>query len=269
MSWRQFFVVAIAISFASSIFAAEVKDESKIAAGVEKLLTEGWSTTSDAKATADAHYQSLRQIAAGDSRIDYAFALVQLKQRRLTEAAAQLKSLSRDKQLGFQALRIKAWLSMLTKEYSHALIESQQVADLFPKEEFNGEQEAPYEECAAMLGRFFGFLEGPAAGAIGDSIVSTARNRVLDRLSDGRRRAFEDGRTKVLAKFTDLTTEKEKKKDDNIAAATEQADKTKQDLEKQKGDIAAQVERLEKRIESGRAEFDGSCLLYTSPSPRD
>lgn len=255
MSWRHIFVVIAAIT---SSYHSLQADEAKIAAGVENLVTVGWATSSDAKTAADQQYQALKQLAAADSRIDYAYALVQLKQRRLNEAATQLKGLSRDKQLGFQALRTKAWLSMLLKDYQPALVESQQLADLFPKEEFNGAPEAPYEECAAMLGRFFGYLEGPAGGAVADSILTSARNRVLDRLGDGRRRAFEDGRSKVLLKFTELTTEKEKTKDDNIAAATDQAEKTKQDIEKQKSEIASQVERLEKRVESSRAEFDSA-----------
>lgn len=154
------------------------------------------------------------------------------------------------------AWKLKAWLSMLTKEYDAAMSEMQRVADLMPGEQSDDEAETTYSELASVLGRMVGFLEGPAKEGVDAARLADCRQKIAARLTSARRLKFDEGRRSVVEQHAGAAEEAEQ----TGAAAEEEAAKRKekmlQDLEHKAEETAAQAEAEQKRVEEVKKQLE-------------
>ncbi|HND54718.1 MAG TPA: hypothetical protein PLV92_20040, partial [Pirellulaceae bacterium] len=98
----------------------------------------------------------------------------------------------------------------------------------------------PALEHATFLGRILGYMEGPQADAIPKATYATVRKKIVERLTDDRRKAFEDGAKELVDEFLELSEAKEIGREQ----AKEQAE---QDKEERLKTIDAQRERDKQR----------------------
>ncbi|MCP3696123.1 MAG: hypothetical protein GY917_28250, partial [Planctomycetaceae bacterium] len=88
---------------------------------LEKLLAEGWQVTLHNYHEAVSLANSLRQRTRPDHRLEYALLLIQLKQRKYTDAEKALKSLLSTYPDYLPLWQARIWFSVVTRKYEAAL----------------------------------------------------------------------------------------------------------------------------------------------------
>jgi len=187
-----------------------------------KLLTDPWEKSADGLIAADGFHRQAKGVAAGDPRVDFALALVQLRYLRFTEAEKTLTRLSTAAPNYRPATQAKIHLSILMKKHSQALTEldaySRRVAatpDATPDAEAR-------REGAEFIGSIFGYLEGPAAKSISQASVADVRGKVLERFDTAQREAFAAAFGGVTERFSQLSDDTQRTKAEGLAAQKEQ-----------------------------------------------
>jgi len=214
---------------------------------VAELLETGWQRSVKARAAAQKQYDQLRKIAPDDPRLPYAYALVQLRQLRYPEAARLLDEvLSQDKK-NLTFWKVRAWLSVLTKEYDSALLEMQRLAELLPAEDALGDAETPYRQTAEFLGRLCAYLEGPVQASVDDRALDDCRQQILKRLTTTRKAAMEEGRKDLLQQFSGAVEETEKTSAEAKATAAKHRQQILGDLDRQQEELKTEATAAEAR----------------------
>jgi hypothetical protein len=256
------FLVPYAVLMASPLSAAEaeLKDE------VAKLFAVGWQPSLKARSACAEQFARLDKMAPVDRRIPYAYALVHIRQRSYPYAARLVSGVLAKEPHNLYAWRVKIWLSMLTKQYSAAMAEADKVAGVIGVDttESAGDVGGPQLEMAAFLGRIYGFFDGPASDQLAAAAVETSRKKVVNRLTEPQREAFEDGRKTVVDRFADMTGEQTRTREQAVVDAEARAAQIKADLSAQADRIAQELnkigpqqEKLESELQSELSSIDG------------
>ncbi len=216
-------------------------DEDALRAAVDEMFELGWSGSFKSHAPTDNQFKKIQQIQPGDVRAVYAYAIVQIKQRRYKDAAQLLTHLVEYKPDHMRGWKAKAWLSMFTKDYSKSLVELDRVSRMLPEKEASVEEKIANLETAQFLGRMFGYLEGPQENAVTDVLLKSYKDRIIARLGQDRTFAFEDANKKVVGTFAKL--------DDEINGVEQQANEDAQQQREQKlADLDQERAKLEERL---------------------
>src|SRR5688572_5392972 len=153
--------IVVALSTSASALDAPAK------AAIGKLLEVGWSASPQARTAADLQYDEVLRVAAGDKAALTASLLVLLQQRRYDEALKRADALLAKDETDLTALRAKAWITTLLKNYQAAMIAADQLSQqLQAKPPTNEAEQAVHDELFAFLGRIYGYLGGPIADAV-------------------------------------------------------------------------------------------------------
>ena len=224
--------------------------------GLRQLLDAGWQKSVKARDEATQLYARLKVAAPGDIRVSQAYLLALLKQSRYPEALKVVDEvLARDKK-NVEALQIRTWLLVITKEYNAAMGDMQRLGDLLPQQEAEGDAEQVNRDVAAYLGRLCGFMEGPAKEAVDDISLTRCRERILSRMITPRQEPFEQARRGIIAQFSGAAEGAEQ---DKAAAEAEAARLKEQKVEQASRtaeDAAARVSEAESREQNARSERD-------------
>jgi hypothetical protein len=216
--------IAALVFHPSSADAAEtaVATDPQLRDALTKLLTDPWEKSADGLVAADDFYRRAKGIAAGDPRVDFALALVQLRYLRFSEAEKTLTRLSTAAPSYWPATQAKIHLSILMKKHSQALTEldaySRRVAstpDATPDAEAR-------REGAEFIGSIFGYLEGPAAKLISQASVADVRGKVLERFDAAQRESFSTAFGSVTERFSQLSDDTQRTKAEGLIAQKEQ-----------------------------------------------
>jgi hypothetical protein len=210
-------------------------------ASIARLLDVGWSITPQSRAAADEQWTEVQRLAGSDLRAIKASWLVLMQQRRFDEALKRI-----DQQLSktpddLSALRAKAWVQTVLKNYPRAFLTADRLSSLVSKGRPSTDEEiSQHNELIAFLGRLIGFFGGPVAEQINQEERKALEKKWLQRLDDSTKDIFEDARNSVLAKYLDMIDESASSKEKALATA-------KADKEKSLAELQAENERLEAR----------------------
>jgi len=233
-------------------------DEAEARAAIAKLLDVGWATTPQARVAADLQRDEVARTASGDPRALAAAWLVLLQQRRYDDGLKRIDEHLVRSPNDLNALRAKAWVQAILKNYPAALVSadklSQQLAADPPQTEAERED---HKELIGFLGRLLGYLGGPVAATVNQEQRKAAEKAILARLEASRQPLFEDAFNGVLAKFIAMTDESSDARDQAVAAAVAEKDKTLAEIEADRQQAAARAKELEERRKSVQAEFQG------------
>jgi hypothetical protein len=250
--YRQAVVVVLMLGIVAAGVcgtAAEPSSGATLKRRVERLLETGWPRTADARAEASRRYDRLAPLVASEPRIPYAYALVQIRQYRYAEAIGLLDQVIAATPGNLTARELRIWLAILMKDYGKALGQMPQLVERLGVEKATADAELPLLELTGRLGRMCGFLEGPVQGGVDQTARAACVERLVSRLSDARRKAFEAGRKTVLHQFAAMGEETEM----TTANAKESGEKIRkrvlEDLDQQAGDLAAKTEAEKTRLE--------------------
>ena len=223
-------------------------DEAAANAAIAKLLEVGWSNTPKAREAADSQFAEVRRLAGASPQALSASLLVLLQQRRFDDAQKRVDEILANDPADWAALRAKVWLAAVTKNYSGAMLAadvlSLQLAADPPRAD---DEQAVHDELQSFLGRIFGFLGGPVADNVNQEERKAAERQIVQRISQSRQVKFEEARDGVIAKFLELTGDKDDERKRVIDQAAAAREKTLKELETEKDAIAGRAKELEGR----------------------
>jgi len=239
--------------------AAEQPQGAGLAVEVKKLFQLGWDRTQESRRQAAEQYDRLDRLAPADSRIPYAYALVQLRQYRYAEAARLLdQSLRRDKN-NLAAKKLQIWLAVLTKQYNQALVQMRGLAELLGgKDAAAGLRRA--DDLPAFLGRISGYLAGPVRPQVSQPALTACQGRIVARLATPEKTAFEQARRHVLDQFSGAAEAVELSATEAQLLAAQRKDHVLEELDRKlqqaEAQIAEQRARAAKRQEQLKYEIE-------------
>ena len=158
---------------------------------LEKFFKLGWDLSPEARLQADEHYDELRPFAQGDSRLKYSLAVIKIKQLKYQDALKLVTEVVATDKKNLNAWQAKIWLTVLTKNYSQAMVDLEKAAQAMPPIDESNDKNAEVKlEMATFMGRVFGFLEGPAASHTNEDDRIAQRKKLTAKLSPERKAAF-------------------------------------------------------------------------------
>ncbi len=227
----------------------------QLPAAVAQFFETGWNPLTARERSLAVEFEQLRQLAPGDQRVAYAFALIELKNRHYAETARLLDDvLSADKD-DLAARRAKVWLLMLTRRYPAALVEMELLAKSLPPPNAGGRDEDTRREMAAFLGRMFAFLEGPMSGAVVEHVLADSRERVTVRLNPQRRAVFDAANRELIRRFATLDLDRENRQEQAKDAEQRDLDRVHDGIDRERRQLADQRKILDARSDTLRADL--------------
>ena len=239
----------------ASILASTVRPEVVANDQIAGLLELGWDRSPKAGAAAVEFFSQIQDAGAHDPRLLYAHSLVLIRHRKYDEAANLLDEIVSREPENLPAHRARIWIAMLTKNYNQALAQMESLSRQFPEHDLAGDQEEPYRQSAAFLGRLIGYLEGPAASSVAEHIREDHRQTIIDRLSTGRRQVFDDAVQQVLDRFAEIDLLRDQRRDDARLEQEEIRQRELKRLSDQKEDLEKQQASLDKAANRLEQEF--------------
>jgi hypothetical protein len=233
-----------------------VRAETAAGTAIAKLLEVGWSIAPQARVAADLQWSEVQRLAGSDVRAIEASWLVLMQQRRFDEALKRLDEHLAKSPDDFDALRAKAWVQTVLKNYAVAFVTADRLSVLLSKNRPTTEEgEVEHEEAIAFLGRLIGFYGGPAADLINQEERKSREKKWLDRLDESNKVVFEDARNGVLARYIDMTDESANAKERAIATAKAEKDKSLAELQIEGGKLDEKAKELEEKRNKLNSEF--------------
>jgi len=212
---------------------------------VEKLFEIGWPASYKTRALADEQFGTIQQVKSGDVRAVYAYALVQIKQRRYPEADKLLGQLLDFDPTHLHAAKAKAWLSMLAKNYTQSLVELDRLVQM------KASSDDDKLEAVRYAGRLVGYLEGPADGSVNEPTLQAAKRKIFSRLDDKQIAEFDKARDGVIEMHHSFSLEQEQTADEAKAQAEKDRERELKELESEqtqleerRSEIAPEIEKL-------------------------
>ncbi|MEK6235143.1 MAG: hypothetical protein N2C14_10545, partial [Planctomycetales bacterium] len=198
------------------------------ASPTQRLLEAGWEKGIAAQKAAAEIYDQAAIGTPDDVALHYSHALVQLKHRRYREAETLLKAvLSRqDNHPGARGAML--WTSALRKKYSETLAQAESWS-----EELGKASSPDRNERVEFVGRIFGFLQGPAAKSVAAANATDVRTRILARLDEEGKKAFQTGEEDVLRQYAMLSGQSDATREQSKAAEETQLIEQEQDLQRE------------------------------------
>ncbi|MBL9083750.1 MAG: hypothetical protein JNK76_18175 [Planctomycetales bacterium] len=206
--WLVGFTLLCAFASEATVRAAETSASPALGAALKSLFADSWEKSADGMAAADRNHRAAKAASPSDPRVDFALALVQWRYLRYTDALKTLDQLATNSPNYLPALQARAYLMVLMKKHSTALVQLEALQQAATTKLTAPEQAAQRREVVEFLGRIFGYYEGPAAGAISQSSVADARKRIFDSLSTDDREAFSEAFASVRDRFLQLDDDK-------------------------------------------------------------
>jgi len=225
-------------------------------AAIAKLLEVGWSISPQARAAADAQWTEVQRVAGRDLRAIEASWLVLMQQRRFEEALKRLEEYLAKAPNDFDALRAKAWVQTVLKNYPLAFVTAERLSSLLAMHRPTTEEgEAEHHEAIAFLGRLIGFYGGPAADSINQDERKALEKKWLERLDTSTKIVFEDARNGVLSRFIEMTDESATAKERAVATAKSEKEKSLAELQVESEKLDTKTKELEEKRDKLNSEF--------------
>ena len=225
-------------------------------AAIEKLLEVGWKTTPQARLATNAQYIEVLKVAGTDLRANRAAALVLMQQRRFEDVPRQVDAILDKQPDDLLAWRAKVWVAAMLKNYPQALLAADDMSQHLPAEaEPSTASETEAREYIAFLGRIFGYLGGPMTESANQEQRKSAEKKIVARLSESRRAAFEAARDGVLQRYLEMTDEKIEQKEKAKEAADAEKEKTLQEIAALRDENAKRLAELKDQRDKLRSEL--------------
>ena len=218
-------------------------DEPNLRREVSQLLDTGWETSSLARTEAADQYERILQSAPVDWRVAYAFALVQIKQRRYDDAQKLIAQILKINPTDLNVWKSKVWISMLTQKYMTALVEMDRLAGLI--QDVEADDDAEFRKTAQFLGGMFGFLDHVSDRRVAEPVREQHRQRVVDQLSDFLEKEFDRSYRRVAEQHAAFLEQKNRARNE-----------AKVKGEKQKAEIRRDLARQREQADDQRDEFE-------------
>ncbi|PQO45277.1 hypothetical protein [Blastopirellula marina] len=220
---------------------------------VQDLLTDGWQVGPDGMDVV-----RRANVTAGerhDPDIYYVVGLAQLRHHQYDAAAEAFSAAIKLDRMHYRSWRGLIWVRTLQEKFDNALVQTIQLGKELPTSEAVGDEETKVLETVRLLGRLFGFYEGPRIGDVSGTLVQRARDAVTPALVGKRQAEFENNYQDVTTLFTASTTEHQDAKDDAIVKEQMEKLQTQQDLAMRRRQIDIDKQQATQRIDQLRSDW--------------
>ena len=220
---------------------------------VTGLLKDGWPANTPALKNAETHLAAAEAAADDDFRPRYAFALIQLRALKFTEARATMDELVKQFPNELSVRQTHFWVTLLQRDYGGSLPSAIESAKLLSAG--NNDKDPFRKDAAVFLGRTFGFLGGLSGPKVPTASINEAEQKILAVLTPGFRAAYDEGRLGVREKRETLAAEKEKVQD---AAKAVEAREKAAELEKiaaTRADMKAELDAQAQKVQTAGADL--------------
>lgn len=241
-------VLAVGLTWsAKSVAAAEAQEV------IDQLLREGWQVGPDGMASAREGTVAARQLQDADAM--YAAGLALLRHHQYDEAAEVFQAAIEVDPKHYHSWRALIWIRTLQEKFDAALVQVQRLSKQLPTSELAAAEEANVLETVRLLGRLFGFYEGPRSGDVSAALVTRARDAIRPALVGQRQTEFDNNYQDVATLFTSSSTDQQDAKDD--ARLKEQMEKqnNQQQLEIRRKQIEVDQQQATDQIDKLRSEW--------------
>jgi hypothetical protein len=203
--WAWASVSAAMLPCAVPLYASPPASKAAADPAVEasRLLDLGERYSPAALAKAREYLVAMRAAPKPDAQVQYALALVFVRQHGHKEALELLDEMLAKQPDALHLWRAKIWTEMATHKEHEALADVRSVADVLAGRspaELPAADAAAWRTTADFLGRVFGFLEIPRPKALPAEEVRNAKQYLLTRLGDDRT-GFNQSQELVAEKF--------------------------------------------------------------------
>jgi len=221
-----------------------------------ELFESGWQRSPAARDRAAEQYQLLRQAAPDDSRIPFAYALVQVYQYRYADAAKLFDEVLAEDRQNLTAVKVRIWLAMLLKDFDVALSGVRHLNRMLPDKDAPGDAERPYYEAVDLMGRVCGYLSGPAGDPVFAGRADQTAQAVAARLTSTRRSVFEESRQAVIGASTQAAQDVDATRTAEVSSAVAQKEQQLMVLDRQGQQLASDTAAAQQRLEKVREELE-------------
>jgi|GEM_PF-3367670 hypothetical protein len=239
---------------------------------LEKVLAEGWQVSLRNYHEAVGLANSLRQRTRPDHRLEYALLLVQLKQRKYTDAEKSLKSLLSTYPDYLPLWRARIWFSVVTRKYEVALSEMQLLGQRLAQGtlQVDAEQgaglvaatDAQLLDLVRWCGQLIGFMEGPAETRSAPLVFQQHQGRLLQGWNEAQAKAFEQGRQIVLRSFAaqqvaivKISEEADQQVRVRLQELDQHQEKTRKDLKSRREELNEETRELRDVLRDQQQQF--------------
>ncbi|RCS52557.1 tetratricopeptide repeat protein [Bremerella cremea] len=220
---------------------------------IDQLLREGWQVGPDGMAAAREGTAAARRLQNADAM--YAAGLALLRHHQYDEAAEVFQAAIEVDPKHYPSWRALIWIRTLQDKFDAALVQVQRLSKQLPPNELAAAEEANVLETVRLLGRLFGFYEGPRSGDVSAALVTRARDAIRPALVGQRQTEFDNNYQDVATLFTSSSTDQQDAKDD--AKLKEQMEKqnNQQQLEIRRKQIQVDQQQATDQIDKLRSEW--------------
>lgn len=223
------------------------------AALVQQLLKEGWQVGPDGM-----DIVRRAKIAAGqlhDPDVYYACGLALLRHHQYDEAAESFAAAIEVDGKHYASWRGLIWVRTLQEKFDNALVHAMRLGKTLPTSELSGDQETDVVETIRLLGRLFGFYEGPRSGDVSSALVQRARDAIQPALIGKRQVEFDNNFQDVATLFTASTTQHQDAKDDALQKEQMLKLQNMQEIAIRRKQIEIDQQQATERIDQLRSEW--------------
>jgi hypothetical protein len=232
--------------------ASQADDDSFVE--VSALFEAGWKPSSKGLDVARERYEALHEAGKIDPHVSYAYALVQMRNRKYDDAKRLLDEVLRASRDDAEARRAKVWVLMITQNYAAGLAELEILAKNLTAQKADTSSEA-VSAGSEFIGRVMGFVDGPAAGAVADAVRADYRKRLLTSLGPMGRQSFEEGYQAVQRRYAELNLDHQQTKADAKADEEDRQKRIREELERERKGLDQEKTSLAARSEKVDADF--------------
>ena len=234
-------LAALALFLAVGIASARGAD---LPEQVRALFESGRTNTPSAVSAAKARYGKLKAAYASDPRIDYAYGVVLINQRKYREASEVFaRYLASDEpELAAYCLHVSVLLPL--NKYGKSLEQAGVLARRLSVDA-GGSTEDDQQDAAAFLGTVFRYLELPRKGSVDSRLLTRSKQEVLALLDEHSQVAFEKGYNAVAKRLSELQAEHELHEEKKIDKITNQKERERLAIENAKTAGSAAEEKAQ------------------------
>ena len=226
---------------------------------LEAFLELGWTRGPESLAGSEKRYRDFQEQAKGGTAVDCAFALIQLRQLKFTDAEKLLSRVVEQDPKNQQARRLQIWLAISRRDFDTALERMLQLVKGFPAanavtNQPNEAEDREYQtDLLKFLGRGIGFMEGPGAVSIKEVIVADYCEKMVVHLGPERSEIFEKARRDALARYVESKDQQDRTRESAKAEEEQDKEERLRDLGEQRESIGRQSEALKQASEKLQA----------------
>lgn len=250
LSWTAAFACCLALGVPGASQVAEANDAHVL---VELLLKDGWQVGPDGMDVVRRGKVTAQQLR--DPDVFYATGLAFLRHHQYDEAAAAFAAAIEVDDKHYPSWRGLIWVRTLQEKFDTSLVQVMRLGKGMPTSELNGTDETEVVETIRMLGRLFGFYEGPRSGDVSSALVQRARDAITPALVGKRQVEFDNNFQDVTTLFTASTSEQQDAKDDALQKEQMQKMQTEQEIAIRRKQIEIDKQQASDRIDQLRSDW--------------